>query len=71
MQHYQIRDIKLIQDSAEQSVAVEFGDGKVRVFSARELYEASGFMGKPSTGSSQTASQRRAEQILAARRGRR
>ncbi len=70
MQHYQIRDIKLIQDSAEQSVAVEFGDGKVRVFSARELYEASGFMGKSSTGS-QTASQRRAEQILAARRGRR
>jgi len=70
MQHDQIRDIKLIQDGAEQSVAVEFGDGKVRVFSARELYEASGYTGKPSAGP-QTASQRRAEQILAARRGRR
>jgi len=70
MAHYQIRDIKLVHDAAEQSVAIEFGDGKVRMFTARELYEASGFMGKADTGP-QTAAQRRAAEILSSRRGRR
>ena len=69
-QFYRIRDVKLIHDGDEQSVAVEFGDGKVRVFSARELYEASGFMGKAPAGPD-TAAQRRAAEILSSRRNRR
>lgn len=67
-----IRDIKLIASGGEQSVAVEFTDGRVRMFSAKDLYEASRFMGQaPAEAESRTAAQRRAEELLSFRRDRR
>ena len=68
--HLRILDVKIINDATGQSVAVEFGDGGVRTFSAQELYDASRSMGQaPPDSGAKTASQRRAEEFLAARRG--
>lgn len=70
--HLHIRDVRLINDGAQQSVAVEFGDGRVRTFSAQDLHNASRFLGQaPSDSQTKTAAQRRAEELLSAKRGRR
>ena len=69
-EYFFIRDLKLIHDGEQQSVAIEFGDGKVQLFSARELYEATGFMGRPSA-EIQTGAQRRAAKILSTLRNKR
>ena len=67
-----IRDVRLINDSDGQTVAVEFGDGRVRTFTAKDLYEASRFLGQaPPDTASRSASQRRAEELLSSRRRRR
>ena len=68
-QHIRIKDVRLVDDGLEQSVMVEFGDGQVRSFSARELYDTSRSHGQAESGN-RTAAQRRAEDILSARRGR-
>ena len=69
-QHLFIRDVKLISSAEGQSVAVEFGDGRVRTFSAQELYDASRFLGQAES-EAKTGAQRRAEELLASRKGRR
>jgi hypothetical protein len=66
-----IRDVKLVHDGERQSVLIEFNDGKVRSFSAKELYEATGFMGQALPDASFSASHRRAAEIQSLRRGRR
>jgi|GEM_PF-1071892 hypothetical protein len=70
--HMLIRDVKLLNTGTGQSVAVEFGDGQVKTFTARDLYEASRML-KPSAkeAETKTASQRRAEEFLAMKRSRR
>ncbi len=65
-----IRDIKLVQTGMEQSVAIEFGDGQVRTLTAQQLYDASRSMGQGGTDV-KSAAQRRAEEMLAMRKGRR
>jgi hypothetical protein len=67
---YQIKDVKLLQDAEGQSVAVEFGDGRVRTFTGKQLYDASRFLGEASS-EPRTAAQRRAEDMLAAARKKR
>ncbi len=69
-QHLFIRDLKLINSAEGQSVAVEFGDGRVRSFSAQGLYDASRFLGQAESEPKAEA-QRRAEELLASRRERR
>ena len=70
--HTLIKDVKLLTTGTEQSVAVEFGDGQVKTFTAKELYEASRLLHQsPETAETRTAAQRRAEELLAMRRGRR
>lgn len=64
-----IKDIKLIDDGVQQSVAIEFATGEVRTVSAQQLYEATRTMGQGATGT-KTAAQRRAEELLAMRRNR-
>jgi hypothetical protein len=66
-----ILDIKLVNDGTEQSVAVEFSTGEVRTLTAQQLYEASRAMGQGASDAGKTAAQRRADEILAMRRGRR
>lgn len=65
-----IKDIKLLDDGVQQSVAVEFATGEVRTLSAQQLYDATRSMGQGAS-EPQTAAQRRAEELLALRRGRR
>ena len=70
--HMLIRDVKLLNTGTGQTVAVEFGDGQVKTFTARDLYEASRML--KSSGEeteTKTASQRRAEEFLAMKRNRR
>ncbi|MDA0747203.1 MAG: hypothetical protein O2954_11825 [bacterium] len=70
--HLTLKDARLINNGTEQSVAVEFGDGKVRTFTAKQLYELSRMAGTSSPEpDNRTASQRRAEELLNMRRGRR
>ena len=66
-----IKDIKLIDDGVQQSVAVEFATGEVRQLSALQLYEATRSLGQGAADTPKTAAQRRAEELLAMRRGRR
>lgn len=66
-----IKDIKLIDDGVQQSVAVEFATGEVRTLSAQQLYDATRSMGQGAPDTTKTAAQRRAEELLALRRGRR
>ena len=68
--HLRILDVKLLDDGQTQSVAIEFGDGRVRNFSAQDLYDASRSMGQASSDP-KTAAQRRAEEMLSAARLRR
>jgi diguanylate cyclase (GGDEF)-like protein len=42
-----IRDARVVHDGEAQGLIVEFNDGKVRQFSAKELYEATGYLGQP------------------------
>ena len=65
-----IKDVKVIHDGEQQALLVEFNDGKVRQFSPKELYEATGYLGKPPADAHTTGSQRRAAEILAAKRRR-
>ncbi len=69
-QNMRILDVKLLDDGQTQSVAIEFGDGRVRTFTAQDLYDASRSMGQAST-EPKTAAQRRAEEMLSAARKRR
>jgi len=64
-----IKDIKLLDDGIQQSVAIEFGTGEVRTVSAQQLYEATRTLGQSAAGA-KTAAQRRAEELLAMRRKR-
>lgn len=64
-----IKDIKLLDDGIQQSVAIEFGTGEVRTLSAQQLYDATRTLGQGATGA-KTAAQRRAEELLAMRRNR-
>ena len=63
-----IQDVKLMADG---TVAVEFTDGQVRTFTAQQLYDASRTMGQAASSDVKSAAQRRAEEMLASRRGRR
>ena len=63
-----IKDAKVVHDGEKQGLLVEFNDGKVRQFSAKELYEATGYLGQPPTETNMTGSQRRSAEILAKRR---
>ena len=65
-----IRDVKLLNDGLQQSVAIEFSTGEVRTLTAQQLYDASRTMGQGGT-ETKTAAQRRAEEMLAMRRGNR
>lgn len=65
-----IRDVKLLNDGLQQSVAIEFGTGEVRTLTSQQLYDASRAMGQGGT-ETKTAAQRRAEEMLAMRRGNR
>ena len=42
-----IKDAQVIHDGEQQALLVEFNDGKVRQFSAKELYEATGYLVQP------------------------
>ena len=64
------KDAKVIDDGETQALIVEFNDGMVRQFSAKELYEATGYLGQPPQEANMTGSQRRAAEILAAKRRR-
>lgn len=64
-----IKDIKLLDDGIQQSVAIEFGTGEVRTLSAQQLYDATRTLGQ-GAGGAKTAAQRRAEELLAMRRNR-
>lgn len=64
-----IKDIRLLDDGIQQSVAIEFGTGEVRTLSAQQLYEATRTFGQGAT-EAKTAAQRRAEELLAMRRNR-
>ena len=64
-----IKDIKLLDDGIQQSVAIEFGTGEVRTVSAQQLYDATRTLGQNASGA-KTAAQRRAEELLAMRRKR-
>ncbi|MFT5368283.1 MAG: hypothetical protein ACI8V2_003247 [Candidatus Latescibacterota bacterium] len=64
-----IKDIKLLDDGIQQSVAIEFGTGEVRTLSAQQLYDTTRSAGQGATGA-KTAAQRRAEELLAMRRNR-
>jgi len=64
-----IKDIKLLDDGVQQSVAIEFATGEVRTVSAQQLYEATRTLGQGASGA-KTAAQRRAEELLAMRRNR-
>lgn len=65
-----IKDFKLIDNGTEQSVVVEFATGEVRTLSARHLYEASRALGHDAS-QVKSAAQRRAEEMMALRRGKR
>jgi len=65
-----VKDAKVIHDGEQQALLVEFNDGKVRQFSAKELYEATGYLGQPPPEANTTGSQRRAAEILASKRRR-
>jgi hypothetical protein len=65
-----IRDARVVHDGEQQGLLVEFNNGKVRQFSAKELYEATGYLGQAPPEANMTGSQRRAEEILAAKRRR-
>ncbi len=65
-----IKDAKVIHDGDKQALIVEFNDGKVRQFSAKELYEATGYLGQPPSDANVTGSQRRASEILSTKRRR-
>ena len=68
---HQIRDVKVVNDGGQKSVAVEFGDGRVRTFTGKDLYEASRFLGQaPADTGNRTAAQRRAEEFLSSKRRR-
>ena len=70
--HTTIRDVKLITTGTEQEVAIEFANGNVKTFTAKQLYEASRFLHQPQAqAETRTASQRRAEELLSMRKGRR
>jgi hypothetical protein len=62
-----IKDIKLLDDGTQQSVAIEFATGEVRTVSAQQLYETTRISGQEATGP-KTAAQRRADEFLAMRR---
>lgn len=64
-----IKDMKLLDDGVEQSVAIEFSTGEVRTISAQQLYATTQRAGQPTTNV-KTAAQRRAEDLLALRRNR-
>ena len=66
-----IKDIRLMDDGVQQSVAVEFATGEVREISAQQLYDATRSMGQGAADTTKTAAQRRAEELLAMRRGQR
>ena len=69
--HLTIRDVKLISTGAEQEVAIEFGNGEVKTFTAKQLYEASRFLHQSQDkADTRTASQRRADEFLSMRKGR-
>jgi hypothetical protein len=65
-----IRDVRVIHDGEQQGLLVEFNDGKVRQFSSKELYEATGYLGQPPPEANMTGSQRRAAEIMASKRRR-
>jgi hypothetical protein len=65
-----IKDIKLIYNGSEQTVAIEFATGEVRTLSAQKLYDASRSMGQGAP-EARTAAQRRAEELMAMRKGKR
>lgn len=65
-----IRDVKVVYDGEQQALLIEFNDGKVRQFTPKELYEATGYLGQPPPDANMTGSQRRAAEILAAKRRR-
>ena len=65
-----IRDAKVTQDGEQQYLIVEFNDGKVRQFTPKELYEATGYLGQPPSTEQTSGAQRRAAEILNMRRGR-
>ncbi|MDA0710162.1 MAG: hypothetical protein O3B73_08130 [bacterium] len=64
-----IKDIKLLDDGTQQSVAIEIATGEVRTVSAQQLYETTRSLGQ-GTADPKTAAQRRAEELLALRRKR-
>ncbi|MBT3604320.1 MAG: hypothetical protein HOE48_04610 [Candidatus Latescibacteria bacterium] len=64
-----IKDIRLLDDGTQQSVAIEFATGEVRTLSAQQLYDATRTLGQGAT-ETKTAAQRRAEELLAMRRNR-
>ena len=63
-----IRDARVIHDGENQVLLIEFNDGKVRQFSPKELYEATGYLGQPPPEANTTGSQRRASEIISKRR---
>ena len=70
MGQMRILDVKLLNDAMGQSIAVEFSTGEVRTLTAQQFYDASRTMGQGSAPV-KTAAQRRAEELLALRRGKR
>ncbi|HAA78328.1 TPA: hypothetical protein DCE37_24790 [Candidatus Latescibacteria bacterium] len=65
-----IKEARVIHDGEQQALLIEFNDGKVRQFTPKELYEATGYLGHPPPEANMTGSQRRTAEILAAKKRR-
>jgi hypothetical protein len=64
------KDARVIVDGEDQFLLVEFNDGKIRQFTAKEIYEATGYLGKPPTIEQISGSERRAAEIMNLKRRR-
>ena len=58
------KEARIIRDGEEEFLLVEFNDGKVRQFTPKEIYEATGYLGQPPAADQMTGSERRASEIM-------
>ncbi len=62
------KDAQIILDGDDQFLLVEFNDGKIRQFTAKEIYEATGYLGHPPPADKMTGAERRASEIMRRKR---
>ena len=64
------KDARIIREGEDQFLLIEFNDGKIRQFTAKEIYEATGYLGHPPPTDQISGSERRASEIMNLKRRR-